>query len=61
MPRRWTDAPTADRCGANITLKDGSGAQCGRRRKEGKLLCWQHYQQTIQLLANPRAGFTETK
>ena len=36
MKRRFIDAPTPmQRCEAEITLKDGSLAQCGRYRKRG--------------------------
>ncbi len=41
MPRRFIDAPTEFRCSAAITLKDGSGAQCGRYAKVDGL-CTQH-------------------
>lgn len=41
--RRFIDAPTDVRCQANITLKDGSLAQCGRREcMDGLGFCWQH-------------------
>lgn len=33
--RRWTDAPPAERCAATVTLRDGTTAQCGRRKVEG--------------------------
>jgi hypothetical protein len=40
--RRWTDAKPAERCVQDIKLRDGSGAQCGRRRTLGHLYCAQH-------------------
>ena len=39
--RRFIDAPISARCLYDITLKDGSGAQCGRYRKIGDY-CRQH-------------------
>ena len=39
--RRFIDAPQGARCAYDITLKDGSGAQCGRARTEGDY-CTQH-------------------
>ena len=41
MKRIFKDAPYEARCEANITLRDGSQAQCGRYRKVG-CLCKQH-------------------
>lgn len=41
MSRRFFDAPPAQRCVAIITLRDGSLADCGRRRVVGRL-CRQH-------------------
>lgn len=41
MPRRFIDAPTEQRCVWTITLRDGSEAQCGRRKTNGDL-CTQH-------------------
>ena len=43
--RQFRDAPLNERCQATITLKDGSTAQCGRRRQSGKDYCWQHSQE----------------
>lgn len=41
-PRAFTAAPNALRCKQDITLRDGSGAQCMRAaRRDG--LCIQHY------------------
>ena len=40
--RQFIDAPNAERCKADVTLSDGSKAQCGRRRKVGDL-CLQHH------------------
>ena len=40
--RVWTDAPTAERCAATITLRDKSKAQCGRRAAGASGLCHQH-------------------
>ncbi len=49
--RTFRDAPAWRRCAAYIELRDGSGAQCGRRYNEdslrntggfGALLCTQH-------------------
>lgn len=39
--RRFVDAPTDLRCQWDITLPDGSKAQCGRRHTNGNL-CTQH-------------------
>lgn len=39
--RRFIDAPNDMRCMQDITMKDGSGAQCGRYRKLGQF-CTQH-------------------
>ena len=40
---RFKDAQNDVRCKANIKLKDGSAAQCGRREAwDGLGLCWQH-------------------
>lgn len=39
---RFVDAPLAERCRWNITLRDGSLAQCGRRRMAGGWQCSQH-------------------
>lgn len=39
--RIYRDPPLMDRCSATIVLRDGSLAQCGRRRREG-IYCWQH-------------------
>ena len=41
MSRRFIDAPADVRCEWTVTLKDGSQAQCGRRRTIGSL-CTQH-------------------
>jgi len=41
MKRKWTDAPNDQRCRYDITLRDGSKAQCGRRRVNGDY-CKQH-------------------
>lgn len=39
--RAYVDPTRAERCTFDITLKDGSGARCGRRAsKDGR--CWQH-------------------
>lgn len=38
---RFMDAPNDVRCRWDITLPDGSKAQCGRRQKSGQL-CTQH-------------------
>lgn len=41
--RQFLDAPSAVRCRADVTLRDGSKAQCGRREMfKGGKLCWQH-------------------
>lgn len=40
--RRFQDAPAEQRCGWTIKLRDGSTAQCGRRRKFGWGYCGQH-------------------
>lgn len=39
---RFVDAPQDMRCQWDVTLRDGSKAQCGRRRKIGQL-CTQHH------------------
>ena len=39
--RRFRDAAGRDRCRAEIRLKDGSAAQCGRRGTDHGY-CWQH-------------------
>jgi hypothetical protein len=39
--RRFVDAPADQRCSCTIFLRDGSEAQCGRRKKVGGL-CTQH-------------------
>lgn len=54
--RRWTDAPYHDRCGAPVTLRDGTTADCGRRRQSGKLLCWQHYRKWLRSMSDPKDG-----
>lgn len=41
MKRRFIDAPSELRCEWEITLRDGSKAQCGRR-KAVRNLCTQH-------------------
>lgn len=40
-PRRFVDAPNETRCKWDRVLRDGSGAQCGRRRAVGDY-CTQH-------------------
>jgi hypothetical protein len=43
MQRRFIDAPNELRCEWNITLRDGSKAQCGRYCRLGEYhLCAQH-------------------
>jgi hypothetical protein len=46
MKRPFVDAPQVERCRRNITLRDGSSAQCGRRASPSKQaadqFCWQH-------------------
>ena len=39
--RRFVDATADQRCIWTVTLRDGSSAQCGRRKVEGDL-CTQH-------------------
>ncbi len=39
--RRFVDADPDRRCGAIVYLRDGSSAQCGRRKKFGHY-CTQH-------------------
>lgn len=41
MSRRFIDAPSEQRCSWTVTLRDGSKAQCGRRKTSGDL-CTQH-------------------
>lgn len=48
--RGFTAPPTADRCTANITLRDGSGAACMHRRVAGTDRCWQHPRRTPEKL-----------
>ncbi len=40
--RRFIDAPTGERCEWTIRLRDGSEAQCGRKRAFGARFCTQH-------------------
>lgn len=42
--RAFTAPLQAERCTANVELKDGSGAACMHRRVEGTDRCWQHQQ-----------------
>ncbi len=49
--RRFTAPLQAERCTANVVLKDGSGAQCMHRATRGDR-CWQH--------ATPRGGVVGT-
>lgn len=51
--RRWTDAPPAERCAATVTLRDGTTAQCGRRKVEGDERCWQHQRSRPRSAAAP--------
>lgn len=48
MKRRYTAARSEDRCEAAIKLRDGSGAQCMRRRAPGQLLCPQHLKMGVK-------------
>lgn len=41
MKRRFFDAPAEQRCRWDVTLRDGSTAQCGRAHVDG-VLCTQH-------------------
>lgn len=41
MKRRFIDAPAEQRCAWTVKLRDGSQAQCGRRKVVGDL-CTQH-------------------
>jgi len=50
MGRMYLDPPAKLRCQATITLRDGSKAQCGRRRKVGGL-CTQHDAMKTERLA----------
>jgi hypothetical protein len=44
--RPYTAPPQAERCTANVILRDGSGAQCMHRAtKDGR--CWQHQPDSI--------------
>jgi hypothetical protein len=54
--RRFTDAPNDKRCMFDITLRDGSKAQCGRYRKLG-CYCRQHakIQKAAELAAREKA------
>ncbi len=40
--RLWIDPPDEARCDAEITMRDGSLARCGKWRKVGNL-CTQHH------------------
>lgn len=40
--RHFRDAPNNVRCRADIVLRDGSKAQCGRKRSGNSIYCWQH-------------------
>ena len=48
MKRLWLDAHPSERCAAVIRLKDGTAADCGRRRISRRRMsgdtrfCWQH-------------------
>lgn len=43
MKKRYTDPPERERCTAQITLRDGSTARCGRKKaKRDESYCWQH-------------------
>lgn len=53
MKRRFIDAPDGQRCEFGITLKDSSGARCGRHAKHGDL-CTQHWR--IVLRDAPRVA-----
>lgn len=46
--RRFIDTPSGMRCQWEVTLKDGSKAQCGRARKVGQL-CTQHLKMHAKL------------
>ena len=54
MPRRFIDAPAAERCAATLPLADGSQAQCGRRKTQGGL-CTQHAKKLAAHGASPLA------
>ncbi len=40
--RNYFAAPSSSRCKKDIGLRDGSGAQCSRRRADGSSYCKQH-------------------
>ncbi len=42
MSRAFTAPCESERCTANVTLADGSGAACMHRRSQGTDRCWQH-------------------
>jgi hypothetical protein len=52
---RYVDPPDDERCTANITLRDGSQARCGRRRRANTERCWQHPAESV---GEPFKGFT---
>jgi hypothetical protein len=42
-PKRSFTAPLqTERCEGNVTLSDGSGAQCMHKRQKGRKFCRQH-------------------
>lgn len=47
MSRTFKDAKDGERCTFNITLKDKSRAQCGRKQVRDHV-CLQHYRVTIK-------------
>jgi len=47
--RTWTDAPNVERCLQDVTLRDGSKAQCGRRAQTDSSYCWQHDPSVIDM------------
>lgn len=50
--RRFIDTPAEQRCQHTITLRDGSKAQCGKRRRAGGTLCTQHSQTKQNMTTN---------
>jgi hypothetical protein len=56
MKRAYTAALSADRCKADIRLKDGSEARCMKPRGEGFELCKQHQKMFEKKLIESRRG-----
>lgn len=54
--RTFVDAQNKVRCKADIRLRDGSAAQCGRREAwDGLGLCWQHQRKEFDQALSERS------